>query len=230
MTLAFAPYAWLAVAAVLIFFVGLAWLLGRGGPRGADGRRSFRLRPVRRLVGLLLLALACVSAMLAFSLVQFQRLVSDRPIMDVRMVQQGEREYLVSIQPEGREPREYTLRGDQWQVDARMIRWRLPALLAGVPPVYRLERLSGRYRDVEQERTGERSVHDLQDGSIPDLADLKRVFPNWLPFVDVEFGSAAYMPMLDGARYRVYLDPRGALFIRPADAETEAALAGGAGK
>ncbi|CFT87431.1 membrane protein [Bordetella pertussis] len=28
------------------------------------------------------------------------------------------------------------------------------------------------------------------------------------------------MPMFDGARYQVYLDPRGALFIRPADAVT----------
>ncbi|CPI25769.1 membrane protein [Bordetella pertussis] len=116
--------------------------------------------------------------------------------------------------------RDYTLYGDQWQIDAKVVRWRLPALLAGVPPLYRLERLSGRYQDTARERSAPRSVHALDDWPAPDLAQVKRLVPNWLPFVDVQFGSAAYMPMFDGARYQVYLDPRGALFIRPADAVT----------
>ncbi|MNW22543.1 hypothetical protein D3C71_2240790 [compost metagenome] len=44
---------------------------------------------------------------------------------------------------------------------------------------------------------------------------MKQSFPNWFPFVDVQFGSAAYMPLFDGAKYQVFMDPRGALFIRP---------------
>jgi len=179
---------------------------------------------VRRLFGLLVVALACVSALLAFSLVQFSRLTTDRPVASVRMVRQADQQFLLSATPHGREPREYTVYGDEWQIDARVVRWRLPALLAGAPPLYRLERLSGRYRDVAREKAGVRSVHALDDWPAPDLAALKRTFPNWLPFVDVQFGSAAYMPMFDGARYEVYLDPRGALVAKPADAPTEAEL------
>src|SRR5690606_28747603 len=37
-------------------------------------------------------------------------------------------------------------------------------------------------------------------------------------------GSAAYMPMFDGARYRVYMDPRGAVVIRPEGEATEQRL------
>jgi len=221
---ALAPFAWIALAAVFAFFIGLGLLLGRGGPRDEHGRKVFRLRPVRRLFGLLVVALACVSALLAFSLVQFSRLTTDRPVAGVRMVRQADQQFLLSATPHGREPREYTLYGDEWQIDARVVRWRLPALLAGAPPLYRLERLSGRYRDVAREKTGVRSVHALDDWPAPDLAALKRTFPNWLPFVDVQFGSAAYMPMFDGARYEVYLDPRGALVAKPADAPTEAEL------
>ena len=53
----------------------------------------------------------------------------------------GARERLASA-------KQYVLYGDQWQIDARVVRWKLPALMAGVPPLYRLERLSGRYGDA----------------------------------------------------------------------------------
>ena len=131
---------------------------------------------------------------------------------------------MVPTEAPGAVGRTYPLKGDQWQIDAKVVRWKLPALLAGAPPLYAFERLSGRYRDVEQEKAGVRSVHDLSDWPIPDLASLRRVFPNWLPFVDVQYGSAAYMPMIDGARYQVYMDPRGGVVIRPDGEMTEEAL------
>ncbi|AWP86957.1 hypothetical protein [Bordetella bronchiseptica] len=217
---ALAPFAWIGLAALIVLLPGLAMLFGRGGPRDEAGRRVFRLRPVRRLFGLLLLVLAGVSGLLALSLVQFVRLTDDKPVAEVMVRQQGDGQFQLATRTPDQRMRDYTLYGDQWQIDAKVVRWRLPALLAGVPPLYRLERLSGRYQDTARERSAPRSVHALDDWPAPDLAQVKRLVPNWLPFVDVQFGSAAYMPMFDGARYQVYLDPRGALFIRPADAAT----------
>ncbi|AOB41123.1 hypothetical protein FYA99_21615 [Bordetella parapertussis] len=217
---ALAPFAWIGLAALIVLLPGLAMLFGRGGPRDEAGRRVFRLRPVRRLFGLLLLALAGVSGLLALSLVQFVRLTDDKPVAEVMVRQQGDGQFQLATRTPDQRMRDYTLYGDQWQIDAKVVRWRLPALLAGVPPLYRLERLSGRYQDTARERSAPRSVHALDDWPALDLAQVKRLVPNWLPFVDVQFGSAAYMPMFDGARYQVYLDPRGALFIRPADAAT----------
>ena len=215
-----APFVWILAGAVIVLLPGLFMLLGRGGPRDERGRRMFQFRPVRRLFGLLLVALGCVSGLLALSLVQFFRLTADTPVALIEVRQQAEGQFLVHASAQGVGNKQYVLYGDQWQIDARVVRWRLPALLAGVPPLYRLERLSGRYQDTARERSATRSVHALDDWPAPDLAQVKRLVPNWLPFVDVQFGSAAYMPMFDGARYQVYLDPRGALFIRPADAAT----------
>jgi hypothetical protein len=220
----FAPFVWMALAALIVLIPGMALLFGRGGPRDASGRRVFRLRPIRRLFGVLLIALAGVSAMLALTLVQFVRLTTDVPVATVTMHEQTPGQFLVTTDLPGKGERIYPLSGDQWQIDAKVIRWRLPALLAGAPPLYAFERLSGRYRDVEQEKTATRSVHDLSDWPVPDLAQLRKVFPNWLPFVDVQYGSAAYMPMLDGARYQVYMDPRGGVVIRPDGQATEDAL------
>src|SRR5690606_22564180 len=114
--------------------------------------------------------------------------------------------------------------GDQWQLDARVIRWSVPALLAGLPPLYRLERLSGRYVNLDQEREAERTVHALDARAFPDLWTLKRPHPGWLPFVDADYGSAAYLPLLDGARYTITLNARGGLVARPADDETAGLL------
>jgi hypothetical protein len=215
-----APSVWISLAAIAALLIGLSLFLGKGGPRDERGRRRFRLRPVRRLFGLLVLALACVSGLFAATLYQFFRLTADQPVARFVLRQQGPRQFVATAELPGKPPADYVLRGDEWQIDARVVRWRLPALLAGVPPLYRLERLAGRYSDPAAEESAPRTIYALGPAGMPDLARLKRRFPDWLPFVDVQYGSAAYMPMFDGARYRVFLDPRGALFIRPDDAAT----------
>jgi len=210
-----APFAWILLGAVIVLLPGIVMLLGRGGPRDERGRRMFQFRPVRRACGLLLVCLGCVSGLLALSLVQFVRLTTDEPVARIDVRQQAEGQFEVNASAPAIGTRQYVLYGDQWQIDARVVRWKLPALMAGVPPLYRLERLSGRYSDAAREATATRSVHPLDDWPAPDLGSLKKSFPNWFPFVDVQFGSGAYMPLFDGARYQVFMDPRGALFIRP---------------
>ena len=218
------PSLWIALIALVLAVPGLR-LLFAGARRHPRDTRPRRLRPVRRLIGLLMVALACVTALLALSVAQYARLMADEPVGLLSFSQNQPQQFVATLALPDREPRAYPLNGDGWQLDARVVRWRLPALLAGVPPIYRIERLSGRYEDPEQERTAPRSVHDLRTG-LPelDVGTLKRRFARWLPFVDVQYGSAAYLPMLDGARYRVFMDPRGALFARPDDARTEELL------
>ncbi|MGO4399072.1 hypothetical protein [Achromobacter sp. PAB15] len=210
-----APFVWILLGAVVVFLPGIVMLLGRGGPRDERGRKMFQFRPVRRLFGLMLVLLGCVSGLLALSLVQFFRLTTDESVARVEIAQQTDGQFQLTTTAPGIGPKQYVLYGDQWQIDARVVRWKLPALMAGVPPLYRLERLSGRYSDTAREASATRSVHALDDWPAPDLGSLKKSFPNWLPFVDVQFGSGAYMPMFDGAKYQVFMDPRGALFIRP---------------
>lgn len=219
-----APFVWMGLGALLVLIPGTVMLFGRGGPRDDSGRKRFRLRPVRRLIGILLVALSVTTGLLALTLVQFGRLTTDVPVATVIMKQQAPQSFLVTVQIPDKGDYHYSLAGDQWQIDANVIRWKLPALLAGAPPLYAFERLSGRYESLDQEKTSVRSVYDLSDWPVPDLAVLKRAFPNWLPFVDVQYGSAAYMPMMNDATYVVYVDPRGGLVVRPADPLTQESL------
>ena len=107
-------------------------------------------------------------------------------------------------------------------MDARVVNWKPPATLLGLDPIYQLERLSGRYSDVDDEITEQRTVHALSEYLALDVWRVARKFPILMPGVDAYYGTATYLPMADGARFEVSLT-RTALIARPAnDAAREA--------
>jgi hypothetical protein len=76
------------------------------------------------------------------------------------------------------------LRGDDWQMDARVLKWRGTAVLLGFDTLYRLDRLSGRYRDINQEKTARRTVYSLSEGKGLDLWLMAKKYKRWVPWVD----------------------------------------------
>lgn len=225
-----APYLWAALAAFLIAVPGLLMLFSAGNGR-AHPWSPRRLHLMRRFFGLVLVLLALAIALLAFSIQRYLQLFEDRPVAALELVREAPQQFRARLTLVGEggtvdRVREFTLQGDAWLLDARVLRWQLPAALAGVPSLYRLERLSGRYDDIEQERQRERSVYDVQDDVPLDLFSLKQQFSRWLPFVDARYGSATWMPMIDGARYLILFNDRGGLLARPADAHTADLLRG----
>lgn len=209
---------WIVLApALLAALIGLALLRAPRAPG--------RLRRLRRaLAGLILLTFALALATLALGLRHYLLLDADVPVATLTLHRIGPQHFDLAIETAAGDTRRFEILGDQWQLDARVLRWQTPALLAGAPPLYRLERLAGRYADIDAERHAARSVYALDDSPLPDLFDLKRRYPRWLPFVDARYGSAAYLPMLDGGRFEVLFNPRGGLVARPADARTRQLL------
>jgi hypothetical protein len=114
--------------------------------------------------------------------------------------------------------REVELAGDAWRVEAVVLKWRLPALLAGVPPLYRLDRLSGRYDDPALEMSAPRTVISFRPAGAFDLVELGKSHPAWLPELDTVYGSGAFLPLVDGGHYTVNLMRTGALVARADDA------------
>ncbi|MBP6597200.1 MAG: hypothetical protein KA196_06770 [Arenimonas sp.] len=202
---------WLLLGAALLLLFGLlAWLrAGKGGYR-------WLLRTLG--AGLVLGALLLGGAGLLLR--QYLWLLDDVPAATLSLVQLAPQQFRATLVTADEPPREFVLLGDQWQVDARVVRWTLPGRLAGLPPVYRFERISGRYADVDQDRSAERSVHALREGW--DFWEFRTRYLADLPIADARWGSAAYLPMADGARFVVYVSPGGGLVAKPADAATEA--------
>jgi hypothetical protein len=207
---------WLLLAAGLLGLLGLIMLLKGGEGRGGFGRF------LRRLIGLLVLLVAIGFGGTGFLLRHWSVLLEDVPVARIHLYQEAPQRFRAVLVTDDEPHREFDLHGDEWQLDARVVRWTLPATLGGIPPVYRFERLSGRYADPAQELSGERSVHDLRRDW--DFWEIRQRWLASLPIADSRFGSATYLPMLNGASYEIYVSPRGGLAAKPADAATEKLL------
>ncbi len=159
-------------------------------------------------------AVAGVALLMAFSYYSYGRLTSEQVISSVQFRQTAADEYEARLMIRGERDRIFSLRGDEWQLDARLISWKPPVTILGLDPIYRLERLSGRFSDIERERTEVRTVHALAPDSYLDIWAVARKFPLLTPGVDAQYGSATYVPMSDGARFEVSLS-RDAVKARP---------------
>ncbi len=178
------------------------------------------------VLGLLLVAAAALLFAFSLTLHTYARLTYEQPVAQLSFSALGPQLYTATLvrAPAG-DVETFALNGDEWQLDARVLKWRGVANLLGLDARYRLERLGGRYVEIEQERAGPRSVYALGPAPALDLWLLARAYPRWLPFVDAVYGSATYLPMADGARFAVTIGQTG-LIARPSNEAAEAAVSG----
>jgi hypothetical protein len=171
------------------------------------------------VVSLLFFACAATLFAVATNLHTYARLTFEQPIAELRFALKGPQRFEATLTrlPDG-DMQVFMINGDEWQLDARVLKWQGWANIIGLNAQYRLERLSGRYLDIEQERTAARSVYGLTDNPGWDIWTWGVQYPKWLPFVDATYGSATYLPMTDKARYRVTLSQTG-LLARPVNSE-----------
>jgi hypothetical protein len=214
---------------VLMIAIGVVGVLLAFPFELAAIRRLRRLQLVRGtlffLSGATVLLVAAVAVLVAANLYTYARLTHEQEAARVSMRQLGERHYVLSVQPKGEPPRHFELRGDEWQMDARVLKWRAMGNLLGFDTLYRLERLSGRYGSVAAERAGPRTVHDLSEETSLDLWSLVRRHHAYIPFADALYGSAVYVPMSEGAEYTVSVSASG-LVVRPVNDTARKAVGG----
>lgn len=184
-------------------------------------RGRFVRAGVQGVMGALGLALGAFLIAFSLNLHTYERLTFERPIAELRFQQIAPQRFVVSLTiPHPHRVLRYLLLGDAWQLDARILKWKGFANLLGFNAHYRLERLSGRYFSVGDELSKPRAVYPLADHSGLDVWQAAQRFGRYLPWLDTEYGSAAYLPMNDGARYRVSIGQSG-LIARPIERRWE---------
>ncbi len=190
-------------------------------------RHARRRRPVRATRslagGVVSGAMGGASILLAFSYYGYGRLIDEQLIGQIEFSEEAPGKYIARVMIDGELDRLLPLRGDEWQMDARVVSWKPPATLLGLDPIYQLDRLSGRYSDIDDEMSEERTVHALSENLTLDIWRVARKFPSLMPGVDAYYGTATYLPMADGARFEVTLT-RTALIARPVNAAAREAV------
>jgi len=173
-------------------------------------------------------AVATAAVLLAVSYYGYERLTAEQVVAALAFRQTGPDTWQARLMVEGEHDRTFELRGNEWQLDARLVTWKPPLTILGLDPIYRLERLSGRYAEIARERSEMRTVYALSEPGPFDVWSVARRFPALTPGIDAHYGSATYVPMADGARFEVSLS-RDALIARPANAAARTALGRWAG-
>lgn len=204
-------------------FAVIAAIVAIGHAAGA--RRHWRAR--RRFAGfhrglwsLVFVLLSLIGAIGGTALLGYRRLAAEAPIASIETRALAPDRFAVEIAlPDGTR-KSAEIAGDEWQLDARVIKWDPRAVVLGAPALYQLDRLSGRWRDATKEAESPKSVVALSSRTALDLWEIKHAFPRWLPWVDADYGSGAYLPLVDGGRFDVTLAAAGGLVARPADAPT----------
>jgi hypothetical protein len=202
----------LAVAGMVMAVLGL-WFGGVGV------RRFARLRVLAGMqhgsFALLLLLAGGLLLLLASNLTVYQRLVYETPVATLDFTQTAPLTFEVQLRRDNALDQRYELHGDEWQLDARMLKWHGMANVVGLDAQYRLHRIAGRYANIDQERVASRSIYAIGDDPEVDIWKLASDHEDWFGWlVDAAYGSAVYLPMTDGARYTVSMSQSG-LVARP---------------
>jgi hypothetical protein len=163
------------------------------------------------LVSLLFVA-GAVLLLVGSNLYTFHRLTDESPIAELRFRKTGSQEYEATIAyGDFCHPEKHLLYGDQWRMDAQFLKWRSWANLLGFDSMYRVERLAGRYLDVQDENTRRHLSYELYPEGQLDLILILDSYNGRLSPVDTLYGSSVYDVMQEDTLYRVYRTQSGLL-------------------
>lgn len=115
--------------------------------------------------------------------------------------------------PDGREAR-YTLQGDELYVDAHILKWKYWANVLGLHTNYQLDRVAGRYRNLADEQTKGRTVHNLARTPLVDIFEWRQQYGALAPLMDAEYGSATFVAGHRPAVYEIRVSTTGLLARR----------------
>jgi uncharacterized protein (DUF58 family) len=191
-----------ALVGAILFIAGLA----------AIRQRRWLGTMLGFVLGLLFLALAALAWTLVIAMEGYRALTREEVAATVVAEPIGPQRVRATFRfPDGAQA-SFDLAGDAVYVDAHIVKWHPRANMLGLHTAYQLDRVAGRYADIEEERTRPRTVFPLAEPKAVSLPRLARRFPFLSPIVDAEYGSATFMPVRGRTELELRVSTTGLLF------------------
>jgi len=213
---------WIAAGAagVIGLFMTFSVLTGRGRRGVMTGAGA--------LIGVALIGVSGALGVVGVNLRTWDRLTHEQYVAHISFEQTGPRAFNATVTQPDKDDLVFALAGDDWQLDARVLKLPPWANVAGLDAFYHLDRIAGRYQDIAREVSDPRTVYAISPNPGLDLWRLARGRGEALN-IDASFGSAVYHPMADGARYEVSMTQT-SLISRPLNAAAQGAVRGWDGR
>lgn len=166
---------------------------------------------VQSLAGLLLLTMGALSGMIAIGIQGYQALTREEVAAHISVVPTSPQHFSATFRyPDGRTAT-FNIAGDEIYVDARILKWQPLANILGLHTAYELDRVGGRYRNIEQERSAERTLHSLSQPKQIDLFALRERHTFLAPLLDAKYGSASFVAVTEAAELELRISTTGLL-------------------
>ena len=200
-------------AIIIITLSGL--LLGFSYLSYRSLKKKQRLRSAITLsLSALFLALNIFYISLILDKSSYERLTKEHTIATISFKKENPQQFLVTLQPAYSPPLKAEINGDQWQLDARILKWEGTASYLGLQPLYTLERLTGRYDRVQDEKNKPRTVIPIKNDPSISYWNTLIKYQAYIPWLDAYYGNAVYLPMANNAKFIITLGQHG-LIARP---------------
>jgi hypothetical protein len=165
----------------------------------------------RTIFGLLLLAVGVLAATIAIGTHGYTALTREDIAATLLVQPTGPQRFSAAVRyPDLREVK-FDLAGDEVYVDAQVLKWKPMANMFGLHTAYELDRIAGRYRSIDNERSAPRTVFPLSRDKPLDLFDLRQRYTFLAPLLDAEYGSASYVVVSRPAEIELRVSTTGLL-------------------
>jgi hypothetical protein len=162
-------------------------------------------------VSLLMLAISLLLASISFSMKGYYALTHEELAATIEVAPIDDQQFIANfIFPDG-STREFKLNGDELYVDAHILKWKAVVNIFGIHTAYELDRVSGRFEDIEDEKNKPRTIYTLAEPKIINAYSLRKKyeFLSWL--VDTDYGSASFINVHRSNKFELYVSTTGLL-------------------
>jgi hypothetical protein len=163
------------------------------------------------VVTLLMLSLSALFGTVSIAVQGYHALTREDLAAIVKIEPLGPQQFTARFMlPDGSE-KAFALSGDQLYVDAHILKWKSVANIFGLHTAYELDRVAGRYQELNDEKNRVRTVYTLSKAKPIDMFNLRRTFEILKPFVDAEYGSATFIDLSKAEEFKIMVSTSGLL-------------------
>ena len=142
---------------------------------------------------LLMLSLSLLFGSISISIQGYNAYTREELVASVEVSPIREQLYTARITFPDNTEKQFNLEGDEFYIDAHILKWKSLVNLFGLHTFYELDRVAGRYIDIEDESNKHRTVYSLAEDKLIDIFYLRLKYPIFSFLVDAEYGSASFV-------------------------------------
>lgn len=190
-------------ALLAVFFLVLAV--------GSGKKRKLMATSRNFVMTLLMISLSALFGTISISIHGYQALTKEELAATVKITPIAEQKFsALFIMPDGSE-KVFTLAGDQLYIDAHILKWKPIANIFGLHTSYELDRISGRYSDLNDERNKVHTHYSLSQNKLFNMFDLRQKIALLSTLLDAEYGSASFINSNSSVEFRIMVSTTGLL-------------------